>query len=74
MTADLIERCRIPFEQAIKDAGLSKGQINHVILVGGSTAQPAVQDLVLNLTGQGAEQERQPRRGRAIGAAIQAGV
>jgi len=46
MTADLIERCRKPFEQAITDAGLSKGQINHVIMVGGSTRMPAVQDLV----------------------------
>src|SRR6187455_1107145 len=47
LTADLIERCRIPFEQAIKDAGLSKGQINHVLLVGGSTRMPAVQELVI---------------------------
>ena len=52
MTADLIERCRKPFEQAITDAGLSKGQIHHVILVGGSTRMPAVQDLVQGLTGK----------------------
>src|SRR6187455_731511 len=52
LTADLIERCRIPFEQAIKDAGLSKGQINHVLLVGGSTRMPAVTDLVSELTGK----------------------
>ncbi|HUC32831.1 MAG TPA: Hsp70 family protein, partial [Ilumatobacteraceae bacterium] len=49
MTADLIERCRIPFEQALKDAGISKGELNHVILVGGSTRMPAVQDLVFDL-------------------------
>src|SRR6187431_184007 len=47
MTADLLERCRVPFEQAIKDAGLTKGQIHHVLLVGGSTRMPAVQELVL---------------------------
>ena len=46
MTADLIERCRIPFEQALKDAGVTKGDLHHVILVGGSTRMPAVQDLV----------------------------
>ncbi|MEY2588851.1 MAG: molecular chaperone DnaK, partial [Acidimicrobiaceae bacterium] len=46
LTADLLERCRSPFEQAIKDAGLTKEQIDHVILVGGSTRMPAVQDLV----------------------------
>ena len=42
MTADLIERCRVPFEQALKDAGVSKGELHHVILVGGSTRMPAV--------------------------------
>src|SRR6187397_3189754 len=51
MTSDLIERCRIPFEQALKDAGISKGELNHVILVGGSTRMPAVQELVVGLTG-----------------------
>src|SRR5687768_16400809 len=52
MTADLIERCRIPFEQALKDANVEKGALDHVILVGGSTRMPAVQDLVINLTGK----------------------
>ena len=47
LTADLLERCRVPFEQAIKDAGLSKGQIDHVILVGGSTRMPAVTEMVV---------------------------
>ena len=74
MTADLIERCRIPFEQAIKDAGLSKGQINHVILVGGSTRMPAVQELVLNLTGREPNKSVNPDEVVAIGAAVQAGV
>src|SRR6188472_2326104 len=52
MTADLIERCRVPFEQALKDAGLDKEQIDHVIMVGGSTRMPAVQDLVQTLAGK----------------------
>src|SRR5207244_1266497 len=46
LTVDLLERCRIPFEQAIKDAGLKNGDLDHVILVGGSTRMPAVQELV----------------------------
>jgi molecular chaperone DnaK len=74
MTADLIERCRIPFEQAIKDAGLTKGQINHVILVGGSTRMPAVQDLVMSLTGKEPNKTVNPDEVVAIGAAVQAGV
>ncbi|MFM9038004.1 MAG: molecular chaperone DnaK [Actinomycetota bacterium] len=74
MTADLIERCRVPFEQAIKDAGLTKGQINHVILVGGSTRMPAVQDLVLSLTGKEPNKSVNPDEVVAIGAAVQAGV
>src|SRR6187455_1018138 len=52
LTSDLLERCRVPFEQAIKDAGLTKDQIDHVILVGGSTRMPAVTDLVSELTGK----------------------
>ena len=74
MTADLIERCRVPFEQAIKDAGLNKGQINHVILVGGSTRMPAVQELVLSLTGKEPNKSVNPDEVVAIGAAVQAGV
>ena len=74
MTADLIERCRIPFEQAIKDAGLTKGQINHVILVGGSTRMPAVQDLVVSLTGKEPNKTVNPDEVVAVGAAVQAGV
>jgi molecular chaperone DnaK len=74
MTADLLERCRIPFEQAIKDAGLSKGQIHHVILVGGSTRMPAVQELVTSFTGKEPNKSVNPDEVVAVGAAIQAGV
>ena len=74
MTADLIERCRVPFEQALKDAGVSKGQLNHVILVGGSTRMPAVVDLVTSLTGKEPNRSVNPDEVVAVGAAIQAGV
>jgi molecular chaperone DnaK len=74
LTADLLERCRIPFEQAIKDAGLTKGQIHHVLLVGGSTRMPAVQDLVQSLTGKEPNKTVNPDEVVALGAAVQAGV
>jgi len=74
LTADLLERCRLPFEQAIKDAGLSKGQIDHVLLVGGSTRMPAVQDLVSSFTGKEPNKTVNPDEVVAIGAAVQAGV
>jgi molecular chaperone DnaK len=74
LTADLLERCKGPFEQAIKDAGLEKGQIDHVILVGGSTRMPAVADLVRELTGKEANKSVNPDEVVAIGAAVQAGV
>jgi molecular chaperone DnaK len=74
MTADLIERCRIPFEQALKDAGISKGELNHVILVGGSTRMPAVVDLATSLTGKDPNKSVNPDEVVAVGAAIQAGV
>ncbi|MCU1393744.1 MAG: dnaK [Ilumatobacteraceae bacterium] len=74
MTADLIERCRIPFEQALKDGGVTKGQLNHVILVGGSTRMPAVADLVQSLTGKEPNRSVNPDEVVAVGAAIQAGV
>src|SRR3954471_18558481 len=74
MTADLIERCRIPFEQALSDAGVAKGDLHHVILVGGSTRMPAVQDLVLSLTGKEPNKSVNPDEVVAIGAAVQAGV
>ncbi|MFZ6004428.1 MAG: molecular chaperone DnaK [Actinomycetota bacterium] len=74
LTADLLDRCRTPFEQAIKDAGLTKDQIDHVILVGGSTRMPAVHDLVVDLTGKEANKGVNPDEVVAIGAAVQAGV
>jgi molecular chaperone DnaK len=74
MTADLVERCRMPFEMAIKDAGLQKGQIDHVILVGGATRMPAIQELVMDLTGKEPNKTVNPDEVVAIGAAIQAGV
>jgi molecular chaperone DnaK len=74
LTADLVDACRGPFEQAIKDAGLSKSDIDHVILVGGSTRMPAVQDLVRDLTGKEAHKGVNPDEVVAVGAAIQAGV
>ncbi|MFM8625744.1 MAG: molecular chaperone DnaK [Actinomycetota bacterium] len=74
MTADLIERCRVAFEMALKDAGLTKDQVNHVILVGGSTRMPAVQDLVQALTGKEPNKTVNPDEVVAVGAAVQAGV
>jgi molecular chaperone DnaK len=74
LTADLLERVKGPFEQAIKDAGLDKGDLDHVILVGGSTRMPAVQELVQSLTGKEPHKGVNPDEVVAVGAAIQAGV
>jgi molecular chaperone DnaK len=74
LTEDLLERCRIPFEQALKDAGLALGDLDHVILVGGSTRMPAVQELVEKLTGKEANKGVNPDEVVAVGAAVQAGV
>lgn len=71
---DLLDRCKKPVEQAIKDAGLSKGDINEVVLVGGSTRIPAVQALVKDYTGKEPNQSVNPDEVVAVGAAIQAGV
>jgi molecular chaperone DnaK len=75
MTQDLLDRTRAPFNQAIRDAGISVGQIDHVVLVGGSTRMPAVTDLVREMTG-GKEPNKgvNPDEVVAIGAALQAGV
>jgi molecular chaperone DnaK len=75
MTADLVQRCKVPFEQAIADWGKSADQIDHVILVGGSTRMPMIQELVKSLTG-GKEPHKgvNPDEVVAVGAAIQAGV
>ena len=74
LTSDLLEACRGPFEQAIRDAGLTKDEITRVILVGGSTRMPAVQDLVRELTGKDGDKGVNPDEAVAVGAAIQAGV
>jgi len=75
LTADLTERCRGPFLEALKDAGLSPQQINEVVLVGGSTRMPVIQQLVKDLCG-GKEPHKgvNPDEVVAVGAAIQAGV
>jgi molecular chaperone DnaK len=75
LTAHLLERCEAPFKRAIADAGIAVGAIDHVILVGGSTRIPAVQELVARLTG-GKEPNRgvNPDEVVAVGAALQAGV
>jgi molecular chaperone DnaK len=75
MTEDLLDKCKGPFTQAIKDAGISVDQIDHVILVGGSTRMPQVRNLVKDLTGgQEPHQGVNPDEVVAVGAAIQAGV
>ena len=74
LTANLLDRTRKPFEQAIADAGLHKGQIDHVVLVGGSTRMPAVTDLVKEMTGSEPNKSVNPDEVVAVGAAVQAGV
>ena len=75
ITRDLLERTRTPFQNVVRDAGISVGQIDHVVLVGGSTRMPAVSDLVKELTG-GKEPNKgvNPDEVVAVGAALQAGV
>ena len=74
LSHDLLERCKKPVEQAIKDAGITKSDINEVVLVGGSTRIPAVQALVKEYTGKEPNQSVNPDEVVAVGAAIQAGV
>ncbi len=74
LSHDLLERCKKPVEQAIKDAGISKSEINEVVLVGGSTRIPAVQALVKEYTGKEPNQSVNPDEVVAVGAAVQAGV
>ena len=75
LTRDLVDRCRVPFEKALRDANLTPSKLDQVVLVGGATRMPMIQDLVRQLTGG-----REPNKGVnpdevvAIGAAIQAGV
>lgn len=71
---DLLERCKKPVEQAINDAGISKSEINEVVLVGGSSRIPAVQQLVKDYTGKEPNQSVNPDEVVAVGAAVQAGV
>ena len=74
ITKDLLDRCKKPVEQALKDAGLKAGDIDEVILVGGSTRMPAVQDLVKKLTGKEPNMSVNPDEVVAMGAAVQGGV
>ncbi len=74
LTEDLLERCKGPFQQATKDSGIAVADIDHVVLVGGSTRMPAVQELVKGLTGKDAHKGVNPDEVVAAGAAIQAGV
>ena len=74
ITRDLLDRCKKPVEQALRDAGLSTGDVNEVILVGGSTRMPAVQELVKNMTGKQPNMSVNPDEVVAMGAAVQGGV
>ncbi|WP_330337087.1 molecular chaperone DnaK [Streptomyces sp. NBC_00557] len=74
LTADLLDRCKAPFHNAIKDAGIKVSDINHVILVGGSTRMPAVTELVRELTGKDPHKGVNPDEVVAMGASLQAGV
>jgi molecular chaperone DnaK len=74
ITADLVDACKGPFEQAIGDAGLTTDKIDHVVMVGGSTRMPAIHDLVQTMTGKEPHKGVNPDEVVAIGAAIQAGV
>ncbi len=74
LSQDLLDRCKKPVEQALKDAGITKSDINEVVLVGGSTRIPAVQQLVKEYTGKDPNQSVNPDEVVAVGAAVQAGV
>ena len=75
MTSDLLGRCRTPFNNVLHDAGISVSDIDHVVLVGGSTRMPAVKELVKELTGgKEANQSVNPDEVVAVGAAVQSGV
>lgn len=74
ITKDLLDRCKAPVQQALSDAGLSTGDVNEVILVGGSTRMPAVQELVKNMTGKQPNMSVNPDEVVAMGAAVQGGV
>jgi len=74
LASKLIDRCRVPVEQALKDAKLSTSELDEVVMVGGSTRIPAVLELVKRITGKGPNQTVNPDEVVAVGAAIQGGV
>ncbi len=74
LTEALVDRCRAPFTQALKDAGINAGDLDEVVLVGGSTRMPMIQDLVRELTGKEPNKSVNPDQVVALGAAIQGGV
>ncbi len=74
LAANLIDRCRVPVEQALKDAKLSTGEIDEIVMVGGSTRMPAVKELVKRVTTKDPNQTVNPDEVVAVGAAIQGGV
>ena len=74
ITKDLLDRCKLPVEQALKDADLKTGDVDEVILVGGSTRMPAVQELVEKITGKKPNMSVNPDEVVAMGAAVQGGV
>jgi len=74
LTSDLVAKCRAPFEQALKDAKIDLGDLDHVIMVGGSTRMPAITELVKELTGRDPHKGVNPDEVVAMGAAVQAGV
>jgi len=74
ITRDLLDRCKKPVEQALRDAGLSTGDVNEVLLVGGSSRMPAVQELVKKITGKDPNMSVNPDEVVAMGAAVQGGV
>lgn len=74
LTADLVERTKMPFQNALKDAGIGAGDLDEVVLVGGSTRMPMIQDLVRKLTNKEPHKGVNPDEVVAIGAAVQAGV
>ncbi len=74
VTSDLLDRCKTPVERSIKDAGIKAGDIDHVILVGGSTRMPAVVEMVKGITGKDPHKGVNPDEVVAVGAAIQGGV
>jgi len=74
LTAHLLKRLTTPLEQAVKDAGITSAELDHVVLVGGSTRMPAVYDLVHNFTGKEPNRSVNPDEVVALGAAVQAGV